>query len=69
MGKEVGEEDAVVEGVTDRVQGGGRGDEIGGNELGSLVHKLVERVLTVGSCGTPDDRLEYSVYQQKLDES
>lgn len=49
----------MVEGVTDRVEGGGRGDEVCGDQLGSLVNELIERVLAVGSSGTPDDRLEY----------
>jgi hypothetical protein len=64
LSEEVGEEDTVVEGVTDRVEGGGRGDEIGGDQLGSLVNELVERVLTVGSSGTPDDRLKHHNDQQ-----
>ena len=49
----------MVEGVTDRVEGSGRGDKIGRDQLGSLVNELVERVLTVGSSSTPDDRLKY----------
>ena len=53
----VGEEDAVVEGVADGVLGGGGGEEIGGDELGALVHELVERVLAVRACCSPDDRL------------
>ena len=46
-----------MERAADRVKGGGRGKEISRDQLGSLVNKLVERVLTVGSSGTPDDRL------------
>lgn len=42
LSEEIGEEDTVVEGVTDRVKGGGRGNEIGRNQLGTLVNKLVE---------------------------
>ena len=49
----------MVEGVTDRVEGGGRGNKIRGYQLGSLVNELIERVLAVGSSGTPDDGLEY----------
>ena len=48
-----------MEGVTDRVEGGSRGNEIGRDQLGSLVNELVERVLAVGSSGTPDDRLKH----------
>ena len=59
MGEEVGEEDAVVEGVTDRVEGGSRSNEISRDQLGPLVNELVERVLTIGSGSTPDDRLKY----------
>ena len=32
-------------------------DEVGGNELGTLVDELVERVLAICAGGTPDDRL------------
>ena len=49
----------MVEGVTDRVERACGGDEVGGDQLGSLVNELVERVLTVGSSGTPDDRLQF----------
>lgn len=59
LSEEIGEEDAVVEGVTDRVEGSRRSDEISWDQLGALVNELVERVLTVGSSSTPDDRLEY----------
>jgi len=46
----------VVEGVTDRIKGGSRSNEISRDQLGSLVNELVERVLTIGSSSTPDDR-------------
>jgi hypothetical protein len=59
LSEEVGEEDTVVKRVTDRIKGSGGGDEIGGDQLGPLVNELVERVLTVGSSSTPDDRLKY----------
>jgi len=49
----------VVEGVTDRVEGGSRSNKISRDQLGSLVNELVERVLTIGSGSTPDDRLKY----------
>jgi len=49
----------MVKGITDRIKGGGRGDEICGDQLGSLVNELVEGVLAVGSSGTPDNRLGY----------
>ena len=55
--KEVGEQNAVVLRVGDGVVRGCGGDEIGRNQLGSLVDELVERVLTVGTSRTPDDRL------------
>lgn len=59
LSEEVGEEDAVVEGVVDRVVRRRGGDEVGGDQLRTLVHELVERVLAVGSSGTPNDRLRY----------
>ena len=55
----VGEKDTVVEGTAEGIESGGRGNEISGNELGSLVNELVERVLTVGSGSAPDDGLKY----------
>ena len=58
-----------MEGVTDRVEGGGGSDEISGDQLSSLVNELVERVLAVGSSSAPDDRLEYRNDQQSLDNS
>lgn len=58
----------MVKGVTDRVESSGRGDEIGGNKLGSLMNELVERVLTVGSSSAPDDRLKYHDDQQPLED-
>jgi hypothetical protein len=39
-------------------------DEVGGDELGSLVDELVEGVLPVGPGGTPDDRLERRIMYQ-----
>ena len=48
-----------MEGVADRVKGSGRGDEVGRDQLGPLVNELVERVLSVGSGSTPNDRLKY----------
>lgn len=48
----------MVEGVADRVESSGRGDEICGYDLGSLVNELVERVLSVGSSSAPDNRLK-----------
>lgn len=33
------------------------GDEVCGNELGALVHELVEGVLAICAGGTPDDGL------------
>ena len=53
----------MVEGVTDRVEGGSGSNEISRDQLGSLVNELVERVLTIGSSSTPDDRLEYHADQ------
>ena len=49
----------MVKGVADRVKGSGRGDEIGGDQLGPLVNELVEGVLAISSSSTPDDRLAY----------
>lgn len=59
LGEEVGKQDTVMEGVADRVKGSGRGDEVGRDQLGPLVNELVERVLSVGSGSTPNDRLKY----------
>ena len=64
LSEEVGEEDTVVERVTDRVKRGGGGDEICGDQLGSLVNKLVERVLAIRSSSTPDDGLKHHNNQQ-----
>ena len=41
--------------------GGCRGKEIGGDELGALVHELVEGVLAVCARSTPNDRLIFQV--------
>ena len=57
LSEEVAQQDAVVLRVGDRVVGGGRGDEVGRDQLRSLVHELVERVLTVRASGSPDDGL------------
>ena len=35
----------------------GRGNEVSRNELCALMYELIERMLTVGSSSTPDDRL------------
>ena len=55
--KEVGEEDAVVERVADRVVRRRRRNEVGGDNLRALMHELVERVLAVRARCAPDDRL------------
>jgi hypothetical protein len=47
----------MVLGVFDGIVGGSGGDEVSRDDLGALVNKLVERVLTVGTRSTPDDRL------------
>ena len=52
--KEVGEELLVV--IANRVVAVGRSDEVARNHLGALVDELVEGVLAVGACLTPDDR-------------
>ena len=61
LGEEVTEEDAVVAralaSLGEGVVGGSRSDKVSRNDLGSLVHELVERVLAVGSSCTPDDGL------------
>jgi len=46
LSEEVGEEDSVVETVADGVLGFDGSEEIGGNELSSLVNELVESVLS-----------------------
>ena len=51
------QEDAVVERVANGVVRGRGRKEIARNELCTLVNKLVERVLTVGTSGTPDNGL------------
>ena len=55
--EEVGEEDAVVERVADRVVRRRGRDEVGRDELRALMHELVERVLPVRARRAPDDRL------------
>ena len=55
--EEVGKQDAVVLRVMDRVVRRRRRDEICGDDLRSLVHKLVEGVLPVRARGAPDDWL------------
>lgn len=57
LGKEVGEEDAMMLRARDGVVGGGGCEEVGRNELRALMHELVERVLTVRASSTPDDWL------------
>ena len=57
--EKVGEQDAVVQRVADRVVRRRRRDEVGRDQLRALVNKLVERVLAVGTRGAPDDRLEH----------
>ncbi|KAI3477404.1 hypothetical protein L1887_60923 [Cichorium endivia] len=51
--EEVGEEDLVV--LAERVLGLDGGDKVAGDELGALVDELIEGVLAVGACLTPDD--------------
>jgi len=58
LSEEVGKEDTVVFGVFDGVEGCGGGEKVGGDELRSLVDELVEGVLAVGACCSPDDRLK-----------
>lgn len=58
LSEEVGKENTVVKGVTDGIEGGCGSDEIGRDQLGSLMNKLVEGVLTIGSSSAPDDGLE-----------
>ena len=57
LGEVVGEQDAVVQRVADRVVRRRGREEVGRDELRALVHELVERMLAVRSGGTPDDRL------------
>lgn len=56
--EEVREEDTVVLRVANGVVSGSGGEEVGGDELGALVHELVEGVLAVGASRAPDDRLD-----------
>ena len=51
----------MVQRVADRVMRRRGGKEVGGDDLRALVDKLVERVLAVGSSGTPDDGLHASL--------
>jgi hypothetical protein len=46
LSEEVGEKDAVVKAVSNGVLGFDRSEEIGGNELGTLMDELVESVLS-----------------------
>ena len=57
LGEVVGEQDAVVQRVADGVVRRRGREEVGRDELRTLVHELVERVLAVRSGGAPDDRL------------
>lgn len=41
----------------ERVVSRGGGDEVSGDDLRALMNELVEGVLAVGSCCTPDDWL------------
>ena len=41
-------------------------DEVGGNELGTLVDELVERVLSIRAGGTPDNRLSIMLVIEKF---
>ena len=43
--------------VIDRVVRGGWGDEVGGDDLGTLVYELVERMLAVCTRCAPDNWL------------
>ena len=54
----------MVLGVTNRIVGGCGGEEVSGDELCTLMDELVERVLAVGTCRTPDDGLEDNIYQR-----
>ena len=56
--EEVGEQDAVVLRAGDGVLSRRGRDEVSGDELGALVHELVERVLAVRPRRAPDDRLQ-----------
>lgn len=56
LGEEVGKEDSVMV-CGQGVERGGWCEEIGGNELGALMQKLVEGMLAVRACCTPDDGL------------
>jgi hypothetical protein len=56
--EEVGEQDAVVLRLLDRVERRSGSQEVGRDELGALVDELVEGMLAVGAGSTPDDRLE-----------
>ena len=43
--------------IIDRIVCGGGSNKVGRDEFGALVNKLVERMLTVRTGRSPDDRL------------
>ena len=43
--------------IMNRIVGGGGSDEVGRDQFGALVNKLIERMLAVRTGRSPDDRL------------
>lgn len=67
--KEVGKKDPMVFWVGDRVVCCRRSDEISRNDFRALVHELVERMLSVGTRGAPDDGLHVQMLSPQKDEA
>lgn len=55
--KEIGQEDTMMLGAIKGVVGSCRCQEVCGDELGTLMKQLIERVLPIGTGRTPDDWL------------
>src|SRR5215813_1889030 len=64
LGEDIRDQHVMM--VVQGVQRVGERDEIGGNELGSLVDELVKGVLTVGSWLAPVDRTSLIIYLSSI---
>lgn len=53
--------------VGDRVEGRCWSEEVRGDKLCTLVEELIERVLAISACGTPNDRLRQGFVRFVID--